>query len=474
MKLEDFYNNVLESMGFYIEDGFIFHDKDNPMLSENKLQYALPTKEHLKSILDETGKPVKVIFNPLIEDNFSKKNSNVSLTKVMTMAKYKLSFSLFSIVKSLILAVEETSGSFKLAGFYNNLKDILDNKNIRKAVDVKTMSTWSAIGNKAMLSADYDLIKITQVKAEKIDKDKFNVVTSLYSPLLDFILEKDKEGEKITELLEEQIRPKDISVLKAALKFMLSGIEDSKNNTLSIGSNSDFAGFESLLNMYLVMAEYFNEISEELKALDFDNFTESFIELKYNSEDLDNLEEYRKMALVVPSEKTLSSSTSPLAKVIQNTFKEPTTTMSIMDRIKTRSIQQEPVIREPYSFQQETQQIPQDSTSTVERLLAKAHGRVIPENNSIPNINNYQGNRPDLHVSHIYNAAEHYTANQGMYNNSGFNSRLNPREEYVPASSRRQQYTGFSRDSGSSFGTPSYGGSRFDSGFGTNQNKFLI
>lgn len=495
MNLIDFYTNTLTSLGFEIKENKIYVDDGRAMLNDNNIPYALPSKENLKDILNPDGTPKMVIYNPLIEDSFTKKTEFDSLSISLKMAKLKLGHSMIYLGKLLMLSIENASGEFKLNDYYSSLSSITKNRAIKKIVDDTTLAAWENICVKALIdpetSDELKLLEIKQSKSSKVGKDKFNTVTSVYSPILDYILEQEKEDNKITEILDQKLRPKDVSVIKYTLLFLLNGIEDTEHNTISLGSNSDFSRFDSLMTIYITLAEYFNELSTLLKDFSSVDYDFSYINLTVSLDDMTNLEVLRRDALIIPSEKSLIGNvTNPsvMEKLKINAMKindrpgvvhemgnatqfTPQTQQSngypLQQQTTTGYPGQTPNIGYPahdpryaqqnIAYQQPVQQPvqaqqPVQETSMFDKVMNKITNRPDAAHHNVPNINNYNGNRPDLHVSHIYNEAQ---PGYNMYNPNNQHSRIQQsQQEYIPASARVVQHSGYSRGQG--YGQPIY------------------
>lgn len=427
MKLLDFYTNMVESVGFTVnENGGIISGNDVNIENDFQIPIMLPTKENLDSILSQDGKVQKIMFNPLIEDVFTKKNSNISLEKCITFSNMKLIYSLTNIGLLLIHAIDDTDSNFKLNDFYEKVALVMKKlTNVKKLVDDSTENIWSQIITNSIMDTDYKALMISQVKRGKIGKDSYNYVTSIHSPLLDYILEKETENEKITELLGVKVRPKDIEIIKAILTFMLNGIMEEDGSKLAIGSNSEYAALESYLTLFITIVEYFNEVTESCKSIDADFYKEAKINLKLSLDDLKLLPDLKRTAITIPNEKTLDKT---------STLKERLNT--------TRDMLSEPrrdnreVRDERYPVQDERYNEVEPVKSTFNSLMAKITGRVIPNDNRIPNRDDYNGPRPDLHVSRIYDEAPRYRQREDVYNPSGRPSRLSDNDVYVPASER--------------------------------------
>lgn len=445
MKLVDFYKDMVESVGFTVsEEGGIISGNDVNIENDLGVPIMLPTKDNLNSILSPDGKIQKIMFNPLIEDVFTKKNSNISLEKCIMFSNMKLIYSLTNIGMLLIASIENTDSNFKLNAFYENMSLALKKlTNVKKLVDDNTETMWSSIITNSIMDSEHRAILISQVKRGKIDKDEYNYITSIHSPLLDYIIEKEEAGEKITELLGVKVRPKDIGIIKAILSFMLNGITEEDGTKLSIGSNSEYAALESYLTLYITIAEYFNDITESCKKLDEDFYKEAKIDLKLKIEDLKLLPDLKRTAITIPNEKSLDK------------------TSSLKDRLNnTRDMLNEPVKRtyvdskdDNYPVQDERYNVVEPKVASFGSLMAKITGRPQPQENNIPDARDYNGPRPDLHVSRIYDEAPRYGGyRSNTYNPDNRSSRLSDVNTYVPASERYSSRTsslyGRSRDDG--------------------------
>lgn len=427
MKLLDFYTNMVKSVGFTVsEEGGIISGNGVNIENDFQIPIMLPTKENLDSILSQDGKVQKIMFNPLIEDVFTKKNSNISLEKCITFSNMKLIYSLSNIGLLLISAIDDTDSNFKLNDFYEKVALVMKKlTNVKKLVDDNTENIWSEVITNSIMDTEYKAIMISQVKRGKIGKESYNYVTSIHSPLLDYILEKETDNEKITELLGVKVRPKDVGIIKSILTFMLNGIMEEDGSKLSIGSNSEYAALESYLTLYITIVEYFNEITESCKTIDADFYKEAKFDLKLSLSDLKLLPELKRTAITIPNEKSLDR-TSSLKERLNNTrdmLSEP-----------RRDVRYER--EERYPVQDERYNEVEPVKSTFNSLMAKITGRNIPNDNRIPNREDYNGPRPDLHVSRIYDEAPRYRQREDVYNPTGRASRLSDNDVYVPASQR--------------------------------------
>lgn len=427
MKLLDFYTNMVESVGFTVnENGGIISGNDVNIENDFQIPIMLPTKENLDSILSQDGKVQKIMFNPLIEDVFTKKNSNISLEKCITFSNMKLIYSLTNIGLLLIHAIDDTDSNFKLNDFYGKVALVMKKlTNVKKLVDDSTENIWSQIITNSIMDPDYKALMISQVKRGKIDKDSYNYVTSIHSPLLDYILEKETENEKITEILGTKVRPKDVGIIKAILTFMLDGIMEEEGSKLSIGSNSEYAALESYLTLYISIVEHFNDVTESCKSIDADFYKEAKINLKLSLDDLKLLPDLKRSAITIPNEKSLDKT---------STLKERLNTTRDMLSEPKREFRDNR--EERYQVQDERYNEVEPVKSTFNSLMAKITGRAIPNDNRIPNRDDYNGPRPDLHVSRIYDEAPRYRQREDVYNPSGRPSRLSDNDVYVPASER--------------------------------------
>lgn len=427
MKLLDFYTSMVESVGFTVsEEGGIISGNGVNIENDFQIPIMLPTKENLDSILSQDGKVQKIMFNPLIEDVFTKKNSNISLEKCITFSNMKLIYSLSNIGLLLISAIDDTDSNFKLNDFYEKVALVMKKlTNVKKLVDDNTENIWSEVITNSIMDAEYKAIMISQVKRGKIGKESYNYVTSIHSPLLDYILEKETDNEKITELLGVKVRPKDVGIIKSILTFMLNGIMEEDGSKLSIGSNSEYAALESYLTLYITIVEYFNEITESCKTIDADFYKEAKFDLKLSLSDLKLLPELKRTAITIPNEKSLDR-TSSLKERLNNTrdmLSEP-----------RRDVRDER--EERYPVQDERYNEVEPVKSTFNSLMAKITGKAMPNDNRIPNREEYNGPRPDLHVSRIYDEAPRYRQREDVYNPTGRASRLSDNDVYVPASQR--------------------------------------
>lgn len=444
MKLLDFYTKMVKTVGFTVtEDGSILAGDTNKIQNELNVPIVLPTKENMKSILNRDGSVQKIMFNPLIEDIFTKRNSNISLEKSISFSNIALIYNLANIGSLLIMSIDDTNGNFKLNDFYERTALVLKKlTNVKKLVDDDTLEIWNKIITGSSLDKDLRAIMITQVKKGKIGKDLYNYTTSIHSPLLDYILEKEAEDEKITSILGVKVRPKDIGLIKSILTFMLNGITEEEGSKLSIGSNSEYAALESYLTLYLTVSEYFNEITESCKTLDEEFYKGAKIHLELTLDDLKLLPVLKRDAITIPSERSLDKTSSLKDRI--NTTRDSISNEPYRGNNEPYKPTQE---KEAYRVQDERYNVVEPPRSNYNSLMAKITGRAPIQENTVPSARNYTGPRPDLHVGHIYDEAPRYRVENerniygGSYNPNGRSSRLSDNATYVPASERRERYS---------------------------------
>ena len=455
MKLEDFYKKVLLSTGFIVnEEGGIFITEDTPVMN-NDLPYYLPSKENINSIYGADAKIKKILFNPLIEDYFNKKNSNISLKKVIAMGEFYLTEKIITIAVNLLKTTDVSSGDFKLTNFYNSL-GLLGKSNParKKLVDQNTHKVFDQLFSNLIGDPENKIVKFSQVNSGKIDKEKFNVVTSLYSPLLDNIYKMEKEG-PITELLGVKVRQKDIDILIIILEYLLNGIKEDGNNSISIGSNNDYAGLESFLILYIALSEHLNEVTESLTNILKDDIEDDGeINLQLSLKDLEELPMLKASAITVPSEKSLANRVeTPAPLSIKDKMKGYAGNMINNNVINANNgLPQNNNIPLLNNVPEQVNYNVAPSENNLNSIMTKITGmqvQPIINNNVVPTLANYNGVRPDLHVSHIYNEAPFYNnqniqqgSNFGTFNPNGIASRFDNRGAYLSASERQQMNMG--------------------------------
>lgn len=391
--LVEFYSNVLKSLNFIVEDDAVFLDEDKEFTLVG-IPVVLPTRENIVTMLKPDGTPAKVIFNPLIEDVYSRKQGNKTLTAMITLAKMNLSFSLASISKLLMGAVDNKQTGFNTTAFITLLNKTIANPAIKKLVDPKSVEVVFKILSD-LVSTDIEPIRITQVKNGKVGEEKFAVVTTIYSPLLDHIIKMESEG-KIEDINGITVRKKEVDTIKAIIKFMLS-FED--ENSLKLGSNSNQPGFMSLMSLYVAVATHFNDMAEELRKIDLEAYDNAKINLQIKFEDLEDIESLVTEAKLYPTE------SSTIGAIKETPVAETTPTRPVNPLLaKLNSVQNSKANNIPYAAVATS-----ESTMTeYQKAKMALNGGVAPVINEIPSLHNYRGPRPDLHVANIYNAAQPY------------------------------------------------------------------
>ena len=393
MSLVEFYTSVLKSLNFIVEDDAVYLDEDKEFTLVG-IPVVLPTRENIVTMLKEDGSPAKVIFNPLIEDVYSRKQGNKTLTAMVTLAKMNLSFSLASLSKLLMGAVDNKQTGFNTTAFVTLLNKTIANPAIKKLVDPKSIEVVFKILSD-LVSTDIEPIRIIQVKNGKVGDEKFSVVTTIYSPLLDHIIKMESEG-KIEDINGVTVRKKEVDTIKAIIKFMLS-FED--ENAIRLGSNSNQPGFMSLMSLYIAVATHFNDMAEELRKIDLEAYDNAKINLQLKFEDLEDIETLVTEAKLYPTE----SSTIGAIKEAVPVSTTPTRPVNPL-LAKLNTVQNSKANNIPY-----TAVTTAESTMTeYQKAKMALNGGSAPVINEIPSLHNYRGPRPDLHVANIYNAAQPY------------------------------------------------------------------
>jgi len=245
-KLANFYENTVKSLGLGVEDGFIYLgeiDNSKTFLTEAGVNIVIPTREHLSSLVDtEENEIVKIPFNPLYEDVISKGES-VSAKKIRVVVKNKLSYIVGNLSSLLLkLAVDEKESKkskYELNKFLSSLSVAFEGSTIKDAVDATSVKNWEKIVLPSFTPGNTELIKVFTTKPAEIDGVTYTKVVTIHSPLLDLL--SDEKTDKTTSINGVKLRPKDITVFKLVIKFILN--EFDKNNVVKIGSNDGRSPF---------------------------------------------------------------------------------------------------------------------------------------------------------------------------------------------------------------------------------------
>lgn len=396
MTLVEFYIKVLESTSFSIIEDVVYKDEED-VLTILDIPIALPTKKIINNYLKQDGTKNYIIFNPILEEVYtSRKNSNQVLNMLINMGKLNLSFSLCNIAKLLMGSTELKQTGMDIANFNTMLNKTVNNVAIKKIIDETAVNNIYKI-LMDNIGKELEPIRILLNKNGNIGKDKFSMVCSMYSPLLDYILEQEKQNIKIEEITGIKVRPKDVATIKTILNFMLC-FEDEKS--IKTGSSTNQPGLDSFLRLYVTFSEWFNNIAQETKVVDLELSEVATIPLSLTMEDIQNIPSLEREAKLYPSEGNLeANNTQPVLN--QNSNRN-----SIMSKLNVGTVPTMNDINTP------AMQAPDSNLSEYEKAkLAMAGKSGIQTEaiyNQIPTLNNYTGLRPDLHVANIYNNALPY------------------------------------------------------------------
>lgn len=443
MNLIEFYTKVIESADFKINDDVVYVDEET-VLKVSGVPLALPTNKIIQTMNNPDGTVNYNLFNPLLEDIYTRKDANQALGRLLFMAKIKLSFSLAELSKLLLASTELKQTSMDVTNFITELNKEVNNPAIKKVVDdTNTVNIHKILFES--IGKENEPIKIVQNKNSKISKDKFGMVTTLYSPLLDWIYEKEKLG-KIEEINGVKTRPKDVAIIKAILKYMLLLSEE---NVRRVGSNTTYPGFDGYLQLYLTVAEWFNNIAEDLKGLSLELYEGAYIPLKITADEYSKLDmdKLKLEASLYPKE--YNPSVTGVKDVLPTTT---STRASLLDKFNSKWDDVSPTIKQHANYTNAvsvTKPIETNATkalSEYDRAMMLLSGKTVtePVYVDVPDVRNYHGPRADLHVSHIYNNAPVYN-NPYLINNDVVPAQTNTIGHYRGATTESKVYVPLSQ-----------------------------
>lgn len=296
-KLIDFYKRTLESVGFkYNGNGNIIRvsskGKEVVVMQDGK-PMVLPTKEHVDTLveLDDNGDPCikKILFNPLNEDMV--KGDSHSLVKLKDTVSTMLNYSIFTSCILLLHVGKEkhlqVDIPMDVTDYLSSLSQIDRGNNVKVLIDDTTISNWEKIYDK-MASDGFTHKSFINIFIKKRGRDskgemsnRLTVLNSNFLTDLEELLE-----EKTPVYMDIKLRPKDIKVYIATMRFILEDL-DEKNNTLSIGSNDGLApAFVSLFTTYLKVIEKPNKILKDLRFVNYDFSDSGYIDIKIKMDEI--------------------------------------------------------------------------------------------------------------------------------------------------------------------------------------------
>lgn len=405
MKLAEFYINVIKSLQMEVDNDVVCVGNDP--LTIGGIPVALPTNNIINKMLNPDGSKNYIIFNPIIEEVYTtRKNSNVVLQNLLAMAKLNLNISTTFLASLLMGSTELKQCSMNITNFIKMLNNEVNNPAIKKIIDEKAISTVYGI-MKDGVENGCEPLKIVLNKNEKVNNSKYGRVCSIYSPLLDYILEEEKKVgvNKLEEIRGFKTRPKDVAIVKSIIKFLL--LLENDETEKRIGSNSNQPGFEALLNTYFTYASWFNSVAEDTREVDLELSKEAEIELFITEDDIANMGSLETEAKLYPGEGTVPAS---------QTIRPASSRETLMGKLKSNW--EAPVSPINQGIPNTSPSMPTNTVATnvgpelSEYQKAKmAMSGKIPDTalqHPIPSLANYVGPRPDLHVSNIYNEAIAY------------------------------------------------------------------
>ena len=126
MNLIEFYTKVIESADFKIVKDVVYVD-DDTVLKVSGVPLALPTNNIIQTMNNADGTVNYNLFNPLLEDIYTRKDANQALARLLFMAKIKLSFSLAELSKLLLASTELKQTSMDVTNFITELNKEVNN-----------------------------------------------------------------------------------------------------------------------------------------------------------------------------------------------------------------------------------------------------------------------------------------------------------------------------------------------------------
>lgn len=404
MNLIDFYIKVIKSLHLEVIDDVVC-DGEDP-LTIGGIPVALPTNNIVNKMLNPDGSKNYIMFNPILEEVYTtRKNSNVVLQNLLAMAKLNLNVSATYLTNLLMGSTELKQCSMNITNFIKILYNEVNNTSIKKIVDEKAVHTVYSI-MKDGVENGCEPLKIVLNKNEKVNNSKYGRVCSIYSPLLDYILEEEKKVgvNKLEEIKGHKTRPKDVAIVKAVLKYLL--LLENDETEKRVGSNSNQPGLEALLNLYVTYATWFNTLAEDTAEVDLELSQDAKINLQLTEEDIENIHKIETEAKLYPGEGTINltvpkqntSIRDTMMSKLKNNWEAPA--QNAISPIGTSAIA---------STTQPLQSVEPELTEYQKALMAM-NGKTSENavHHEIPSLANYVGPRPDLHVSNIYSEALRY------------------------------------------------------------------
>lgn len=284
MKLLEFYQSVLEAVGFTVNsEGFVSIDTslfspDNPtqpaMVGGKRL--VLPTYEQLSS--PSTSETIR--FHPLRE-NLMRGESEVSiaLRKAVTT---RLSYSIVSVMQGLLLLGASPALHAKLTPEQTEFLSIIPD------VDTKSVTTFSELFVKTVAPGSTTPIITVYLKdGGEVKGSRFSKAAIVRFPLYDELKEDKKDCMGI------DLRKKDKLAFIKLFEYILIGID--QPGSFSRGSNSDQAPyFEALMNAFVAVSSKI-----DITLRDFGDHIEGSDFLRIDPEWVETLNELGTLSLEI-------------------------------------------------------------------------------------------------------------------------------------------------------------------------------
>lgn len=319
MKANDFLKIVVRSLGLQLgpDDELLvmMPNKDGdyesePVLSKSGYPFVLPTNSNLNRLV-KVNKDGKLDleyfpFNPIVEDDISRETDSFKMylkriQVMLTLETYETGMMLINIAKNDNLV--DTKG-IRVEKFLTNLGKHITTKNM-KIVDETTMKNYVELFRSCKEPENKKLVHIVVKKRGEIDGKIYPVVTSIYFPLVEEIMQLSSSEDAIVN--DVKLRKKDIAVFQEVFRALFPMINSEFIYRVA-SERDDYPLFDSTYRMYLEIAIKHGEISKKLNDIRNDDFDPVGFELEIRPDDIgDILNSITKELSRIPTERSLLS-----------------------------------------------------------------------------------------------------------------------------------------------------------------------
>lgn len=378
-----FYTDIIESFKLIVtEDGFLYRkseeDGKKTMMTHNLKPVVLPTKDHIESMLveDEDGKieVSKILFNPLNESAIKGNSDSLNICK--NYAERIIGHSLCGVGYMLMVLARhkehQTKTPLEINKFLKRVREA-DNPGVKEIIDDEMLNKWVKLYSKT-ISPTRSMVTLYLNKVHRIDGVKYNRSTTLHSDVYTELLKATKDS----SVYDIKLRNKDLTIFKIIFEYIIPDFKEKEK--MELGSNdTKRPAFISLMKLYHQIMSRINSIAEDIKHVDESTFDLTYIDLRFEEEDLDNLEIYSNELLSIPDDVDINRQMTK-----QNNISIPSLDNDVLNRNVEKP--EFPVMTDTPSVIQNVQTVsqPVERTVPVQTPAPAPSVQSVPYNQALP------------------------------------------------------------------------------------------